>query len=949
MSNGHVKPWLEIAALHPDVLSEHFSEDIFALDLGPLADGIPNVPLVYRDPEHFFRASYLTAGLRSLLQDVLSRLAGGAGNRVLKLMTPFGGGKSHTLASLFHAAKSRNALDVIPEGQGLPRPGTVRTAVFDGQFYDATNGKQIPAESFRARTMWGWIAWSLGGMEGYEILRSQDEARVAPGGDEILALLAKGPNLILLDEVLQYLISAGGVKVEQTTLRDETLTFLQRLTTAVGNTSNTALVFTLQSSKRESLEYVNLLQTVEHLAARKDQRREPVEGDEVLAVIQRRLLARIPAPEESAPTATAYQEIVTQMRRAYAKTAAEVQQAEEEGIALRDRVRTAYPFHPALIDLMREQWAAIPDFQRTRGALRFLAACLRAAHREGRGRAILGPGDVPIHDHEVRLAFFKEVGQREDYQACLEKDFIGANATVRRIDDRRGREHPADAVRRPSTRLATAILMYSFGGLRREGSGEGDLLPPGISEAELLSVCVGPDLDSTTALACLKELREQCLYLHFDGVRYCFKKDPNVTLLIEQEADSVARDEQRVRIKIKELLEERVAGFREAIIWPEKPADVADGDPSFLLAYLPLEVAALPPSQQEETARQFFERYGDRPRKYRNCIGLVVPSPDQVEILRRSVRYLLAADQVKSKAKQYNLTDEQKSQLREREATERSSAESAFLKLYTEVWLPRAEGGSLGIEKVAAGGRPLQTTLDEQRRARVHGRVIELVTNVHPRVFSSLTPTKIVELFRLGEGTPPALGIKTAEVVDGFFSFLGFTRLTNAGVVSKAIARGIQEGLFAYTYGTVPTLGPDDRYEVSLSRLRFKVAVPDDEIALDSGFLIVPTAVPVPPPEPGPTPIPTQSGVPEPPGAEPAPPVPEPTPPSGKPAARTAVELSFTADRNQLFTAWNALANLADLAGRVDVTVRARSEAGFDETKLENAVLEPLRETELIE
>ena len=63
------------------------------------------------------------------------------------------------------------------------------------------------------------------------------------------------------------------------------------------------------------------------------------------------------------------------------------------------------------------------------------------------------------------------------------------------------------------------------------------MLPPGVTEAELLSVCVGPDLDSTTALACLKELKEQCLYLHFDGARYCFKKDPNVTLLIEQEAE----------------------------------------------------------------------------------------------------------------------------------------------------------------------------------------------------------------------------------------------------------------------------------------------------------------------------------------------------------------------------------------------------------------------------
>jgi len=355
--------------------------------------------------------------------------------------------------------------------------------------------------------MWGWIAWSLGGRKGYEHLRVQDENRVAPGGDEIITLLGNEPNLILLDEVLNYLISAGGVKVHQTTLRDETMTFLQRLTAAVGNTTNTALVFSLQSSKRESLEYVNLLQTVDHLAARKDQRREPVEGNEILSVLQRRLLAKIPEEAQATPAAMAYQEIVTQMRRAYARSAAEQQQAEEEGLALRNRVRAAYPFHPALIDLMRERWAAIPDFQRTRGALRFLAACLRACHREGKSRTVLGPGDVLMHDAEVRLAFFKEVGQQADFQAVLEHDLVGANARARRIDERRAKEVPAEATKRPAMRLATAILMYSFGGLRREGTKDAELLPPGVSEEELLRVCVGPHLDSTTAQAMLKELK----------------------------------------------------------------------------------------------------------------------------------------------------------------------------------------------------------------------------------------------------------------------------------------------------------------------------------------------------------------------------------------------------------------------------------------------------------
>ena len=124
------------------------------------------------------------------------------------------------------------------------------------------------------------------------------------------------PNLILLDEVLEYLISAGGIKVLDTTLRDETLNFLKRLTVAVGNTPHSVLAFSLQSSKRESLDYINLLQTIDHLAARKDQRREPVEGDEVLRVIQRRLLGQMPTEADSTPAATAYQEVVTQMRRA---------------------------------------------------------------------------------------------------------------------------------------------------------------------------------------------------------------------------------------------------------------------------------------------------------------------------------------------------------------------------------------------------------------------------------------------------------------------------------------------------------------------------------------------------------------------------------------------------------------------------------------------------------
>jgi hypothetical protein len=984
-----LSPWIEAVALHPDVLAETFSEDIFALDLGPLADylaakelGTPakavNVPAVYRDPEHFFRASFLTTGLRGLLKDVLDRLAGGGGNPVLKLVTAFGGGKSHTLASLLHAARNRDALDTLPEAHGLPRPGKSRVAVFDGQFFDAKTGKNLPGTDLRARTMWGWVAWCLGGAEGYAMLREQDEARVAPGGDELVQLLGDRPNLILLDEVLQYLISAGGVKVEKTTLRDETMNFLHRLTGAVSNTQRTALVFSLQSSKRESLEYVSLLQTVDHLAARKDQRREPVEGNEILSVIQRRLLAKQPDLQAATDAAVAYQGVVTHMRRAYARSAAEQQQAEDDGLALRDRLRAAYPFHPALIDLMRERWAAIPDFQRTRGALRFLAACLRATRREAKARALLGPGDVALHDSEVRLAFFKEVGQQSDFQAVLEHDFVGANARVRRIDDRRSRDVPSETGRQPATRLATTILLFSFGGRRRDGEGEGDLLPPGITESELLAACVAPDLDSTTAQACLKELKEQCLYLHYDGLRYCFKKDPNVTLLVEQEADAVARDEERVRTRIKTMIEGRLAGQRSTIVWPLKTADVPDGDAAFLVAYMGLEFGAK--KGRDEEAVEFFERAGATQRNYRNGLGLALPSDDQIDALLRSVRYLVAIEQVATKAKQLNLTDAQRDQLKERESTERAAAESALLKLYAEVWLPRLEsepaspgneesgtqaagaaptaalGRKLGIEKIAVGGRPLQATLDGKKQAMIHQRVMELLTTVQPRVFTKLMPAKITQLFKLGEGTLPRLGIKTSEVVAGFYSFLGFTRLTDQSVIGAAIAQGVEKGLFGYTAGS-PVLGVDGHYQVLQTNVRIGCETPEDEIDLDDGFLLLPAAIPhvvapivvVPAgaidqsaegeATPG-----DQSGsgeaFPEAGRAS--------TPPLGS-GAQTTVELSFEADRDQLFSAWNAVANLVDLAGKVKVVVSAEAAAGFDKHKLENAVLEPLRETGLIE
>jgi hypothetical protein len=890
----------------------------------------------------------------------LASLAGKSGyNRVLKLRTPFGGGKSHTLASLLHAARKRDALDAIPEARGFARPKNVAVAVFDGEKFDARNGKEL--EGGRTiRTMWGWLAWQIDPERAFPIVAQHDEDRVAPGGDVIRDVLTKGaggrPVLLLLDEVLKYMERAAAVAVLDSTLQRQAKDFFQNLTVEVSGSTNAALVYSLTWSAREALGNVALLAEIDKLAARVDQLREPVTGDEVLAILQRRLLGAAPDHAVATEVAAAYQEVVTGMQRAHAETAAERQQAEEEGRLLRDRMRAAYPFHPALIDVMRERWTAVDAFQRTRGALRFLASCMHSLKRNGGAGPLLGPGDVPLKDVDVRVKMLKELGAQNDYDPVITADIEGPNARAKRIDERLARETPQLASVKPATRIATAILLYSFGGLRREGSREAEPLPPGVTESELLAACVGPDLDNITATAVLSELRNACLYLHYDGVRYCFKKDPNVTKLIEDAEQTVSREEAQakgrgpVRDKTKEMLDARLAGHHTAVVWPGKSQDIPDEDPRFLIAYLPLEFAGETKADQERQAKEYLSKYGDRPRRYRNGLGLAIPDKKQIEALRRAVRYLLAIERVDAKKQQLRLTKDQLEQLKERKRTEEAAAESCFRDLYSAVWLPRMEDGEIDIERVERGGRPLQAT-------GVHERVMELLTSVGtPRVHGTVTPRRVAERVKLGEpvaeGEPPMLGIKASEVLESFFRDIAPPRLESSAVLRKAIARGVAEGAFAYTSGSQPALGPHGKFQVVRDKVVIGRTLAEDEVDFESGFIMVPSAVPEAAAAPGG--VPTAPGVPTPgPGTPEQPGVPgaAPTPAPGTPAGdrQNIVRLKFKATRDQIFKAFPAIANLADKSdgGQVKVTVEGMSTEGFDPSWLRNAVEEPLDEADI--
>ncbi len=942
-SPSALRPWTQVVHLHPDVESGETATAAYAIDLGAVVAGDPNVPAVYRDPRAFFRATYLTSGLRRLLEEVLGRLAnvGPEGDRVLQLRSPFGGGKSHVLLALYHAARDHAALAALPEAGDLPDPGPVRVAVFDGEKFDA-EGKIVgrgagPAQAdIRVRTLWGWLAWQLGGEATYRRIQYQDENRVSLGGDVIAELLGDQPTLILLDEVLKYLERVAAVPVAESTLGRQTFDFLQNLSIEVARTRRAVLVYSLQKSAREAMDNLRLLDILEGLTSRVDAKREPITGEEVLRVLHRRLLAQEADAEAAQAVAAAYAEVVTRMRVAQAGDSAARRLAEDENLKLQQRIAEAYPFHPALVDLMRERWAAIPDFQRTRGALRFLATCLHAVKAgAGQARPLLGPGDVPLADTDVRYAFFTEVGQRDPFQPVLQHDFIGPNARTRRIDERLARENPALSGVNPAARLGTAILMYSFGGLPRDPSvQEGEILPPGVTEAELLAACVGPDLDSITAQAVLKELREHCLYLHYDGTRYVFKTIPNVTQLIEEEVENVRAEE--VRAAIREELERRLAGKGSVIVWPADSQQIPDALPAFTLAYMPLEFADLSRSKQEARALDLLANYGDRPRRYRNGLGLAIPDRRQIEPLRRAFIYLKAIERVESKKARLNLTREQLAQLKERRDTEQTAIEAALRALYPAVWLPKSEAGELALEKVEAGGRPLQS-------AGVHERLMELLTIVPPpRLFDTVTPGRIVELMRLGEGEPPRSGVAARQVVDAFFETPGFPRLADDTVIRRAIAQGVREGVFGYVGQSRLVREEGGVYQVRREHVAYRRILATDEINLDEGFLLLAAALPAEAEEEeairdtqeatGDTQEATRD-----------------TQYATRDTreAPSALRLRMTLTRQQLYQSFSAIGNLAERAGTVEMTVEAQSPTGFDPVWLRNAVLEPLEEADI--
>src|SRR5215213_1077359 len=299
-ASGTTMPWFRVVTPHLDIRQGRLDESVFAANLAEVALGGGRE--IYSNPVVFFSKTYFTSGIKTIAKTVISGLNGteDAENRVMSLQTGFGGGKTHTLISLYHickwgkkAAESESVSELL-NYTGKPEFENANIAVFTNTTNDPVQGRQV--DGITISTLWGELAYQLGGKAAYEIIRKNDEQLISPAGLFKQVLIKAKPALILIDELADYCVKASGRKVGNSTLADQTISFMQELTQAVSESENCVAIITLPASATEvgnTAQAHQILSSLEQRVRRVGSDTKPVADEEIYEVIRRRLFEDI--------------------------------------------------------------------------------------------------------------------------------------------------------------------------------------------------------------------------------------------------------------------------------------------------------------------------------------------------------------------------------------------------------------------------------------------------------------------------------------------------------------------------------------------------------------------------------------------------------------------------------------------------------------------------------
>lgn len=658
-TTGTLKPWREVITPHKDVASGHYQQAEFAADLWQvhLGEGTDE----YRKPAEFFRRTYLTESLKGLLVNAVKRLSGSGGDPVVQLQTNFGGGKTHSMLALYHLVAGIPAgelagVDAVLADAGLKDLPRAKPVVLVGNKISPGN-PVTKDDGTIIRTLWGELAWQLGGKKAFKRIAADDEKGTSPG--DVLRELFKeyGPCLILIDEWVAYArqlhdqsdLPAGSFETQ--------FTFAQALTESAKLVKNCMLVISLPASDTSGSPHAQAddsevggqrgreaLDRLRNVVGRIESSWRPASAEEGFEIVRRRLFEPLVSQDQFKVRDVIAREFYDLYRTQHQEFPPECRESDYE-----KRIKAAYPIHPEIFDRLYTDWSTLLKFQRTRGVLRLMAAVIHSLWEKGDRNPLILPSNIPIDDPRVQSELTRYLS--DNWVPIIEKDVDGPSSLSLRIDS----EVPNLGKFHATRRVARTIYLGSAPMTSAANRG--------IEDRRVKLGCVMPGESPAIFGDALRRLAGAATYLYQDGPRFWYSVQPTVTKLAEDRAEQLKRDPDAVIRELDTRLRtdlKKSGDFSRIHPLPHSGQDVPDDmDARLVVLGIDYPYSKDPGSPAETAAKEILENRGTTPRIYRNTLVFLAVDKTRLQDLDEAVRKYLAWQSILSEKEQLNLDPHQ--------------------------------------------------------------------------------------------------------------------------------------------------------------------------------------------------------------------------------------------------------------------------------------------------
>ncbi|MDR1392968.1 MAG: DUF499 domain-containing protein [Bifidobacteriaceae bacterium] len=781
-----MKPWREVIQPHNDVAQGQFTAAEFAADLHQVAQGLATAP-EYADPVEFFNRTFLTEGLRDLLNRALTRIVGdGSASPIVNLQTNFGGGKTHSMLALYHLFGDTPVTSfpqelqelIVKAGAAGLRGTPVRRVAIVGNRMKAGSAS-VKDDGTEVRTVWGELAWQLGGKEGFALVAADDAAGTNPGSALQTLLEKYGPALILIDEWVAYARDLVGKDGLPGGSFDTQFTFAQTLTETVESVPGTMLVVSIPASdsgerKGNDIEIGGTngheaLRRLQNVIRRKADQWRPSSKDESFEIVRRRLF-QTPGADGLASIAATARKFVTMYRENQSQFPRHVSQP---GTSYEARIKASYPLHPELLDRLYEDWSALERFQRTRGVLKLISSVVHELWAEGDTSPLILPGNVPLAATTVNTDLTQYL--EDSWRPIIDGDIDGPQATAARIDNTKS----SLGSRHVTRRIARTVFM---GAAPRSRSARKGL----DKQYVWLGTAVPGDALGNFGAA-LDAMEQESTYFYADSGHYWFDTQASVTKTASDYAERLREDPDTVWNEIVTRLrsEERSRGeFDRVHIAPESSGDIPDLEETRLVIVHPRHSVLRGDGSESGThqsVRQALETRGSAQRTHRNSLIFLVADRDALESLESSVRAYLGWKLVQSQCEQMNLTAQQKRQADDSVARNNQVANDRLRDTFVWCLYPSQPDPTRPFELVTE-------RVPDSTGKSLAQRVSDRLVNRLRQLFPDLGPTYLgAELNGVLRPAWQGAHISVGEVWSYFTRYPYLPRLTRRAVLDQAV------------------------------------------------------------------------------------------------------------------------------------------------------------------